>query len=65
MGADHRTGDDEPQQIGDLEFVQDEGRSEDNDQNEQELQDRVLERQCEIYMCEQKHRVAFLSDIQR
>ena len=25
----------------------------------------ILERQCEIYVCEQKHRVAFLSNIQR
>ncbi len=56
VGADHRTGDDEPQQVGDLEFVQDEGRGEDDDQNEQKLQDRVLERQGEIYVCEQKHR---------
>ena len=54
LGADHRTGDDQPQQIGDLEFVQNERSREDDDQNQQKLQDRVFERQREVYMCEKE-----------
>ena len=52
VGADHRTRDDEPQQIGDFEFVQQQRSREDDDQNQHELQDRVLERQRQVYRCE-------------
>jgi len=52
VGADHRSGDDEPQQVGDFELVQNQRRCEDDDQNEQEFQDRVFERQRQVYMCE-------------
>ena len=56
VGANHRAGDDEPQQVGDLEFVEDERCREDDDQNEQELQNRVLDRQRQVYGCRQwKH----------
>mgnify|MGYP007072515819 CR=1 FL=1 len=56
VGANHRAGDDEPQQVGDLELVEDERCREDDDQNEQELQNRVLDRQRQVYGCRQwKH----------
>ena len=56
VGADHRARDDEPQQIGDFEFVQQQRSREDDDQDQHEFQDRVFERQRQVYMCEQQHR---------
>ena len=56
VGADDRPGDDEPQQVGDLEPVEQQGRREDDDQNQQELQDRILEGQRQVYVRSEKHR---------
>ena len=53
--SDHRTGDDESQQVGYFEFVEDQRGCEDDDQNQQKLQNRVFERQREIYVCEEEH----------
>ena len=47
MGPDQRAGDDEPQEVGDLEFVQQQGGREDDDQNQEELENRVFERQSQ------------------
>ena len=55
VGSDHRTCDDQPQQIGDFEFVQQERSREDDDQDQQEFQDRVFERQRQVYVCEEQH----------
>ena len=54
VGADHRACDDQPQQIGDFEFVQQERSREDDDQDQQEFQDRVFERQRQVYVCEEQ-----------
>ena len=55
VGSDHRACDDQPQQIGDFEFVQQERSREDDDQDQQEFQDRVFERQRQVYVCEEQH----------
>ena len=45
VGTDHRARDDEPEQVGDLELVEQQRRPEDDGHDEQELEDRILERE--------------------
>ena len=43
--SDHRTGDDKPQQVGNFQLVEQQGSGEDDDQNQQEFENRILERE--------------------
>ena len=43
--GDHRTGDDKPQQVGNFQLVEQQGSGEDDDQNQQEFENRILERE--------------------
>lgn len=45
MRSDHRTGDDKSQQVGNLQLVEQQGSGEDDDQNQQEFENRILERE--------------------
>ena len=54
VGADDGAGDDEPQQIGDAQFVEQQRRREDDHQDQHELEDGILQRQGDGCWCE-KH----------
>ncbi len=59
VGADDGAGDDEPQQVGHLELVEQQGRGQHDGHDEHELQDGVFERQLDGCVCEErKHGVA-------
>ena len=57
MWADDGTGDDQSQQIGDLESVEDKRCAEHNRHDQKKLQNRIFDGRCEGYMaCECKHK---------